>query len=240
MTYVGNIIFANKHDRPPIFGESDEPIRSLSLASEDLYRMPPDIIEDISSDVYDLDISNNFFSRDFRFLASFCNLKSLKLDENMIDDVAKFPYMPNLETLSLEYNNIGSLFPFLKNLYESTPNLKNLSITGNDAIFNHMSDDSYDEIVQHRLYVLSWFPDLEYLNDLKVTEEERTAAKYVKREEGYFKAICRKCIDYLREKFFTTKTTDRNSEFWSSVHLRSYATQIDCSFCESQQMDSPL
>jgi len=63
MTYLGNIIFADKHCRQLTnLKESKECIDALSFAYEDLSNMPYDIIEDFSF-LHHLDISHNLFSR---------------------------------------------------------------------------------------------------------------------------------------------------------------------------------
>lgn len=64
MTYVGNLIFVDKHCRQSTSSdEVEKRVNSLSLAYEDLSNMPYDIIEDFSSILYHLDISHNLFSR---------------------------------------------------------------------------------------------------------------------------------------------------------------------------------
>jgi len=66
MTYLGNIIFADKHCRQST-NESKRRVDALSFAYEDLSNMPYDIIEDFSF-LYHLDISHNLFSRQVLFL----------------------------------------------------------------------------------------------------------------------------------------------------------------------------
>jgi hypothetical protein len=66
MTYLGNIIFVDKHCRQST-NESKGCIDALSFAYEDLSNMPSDIIEDFSF-LYHLDISHNLFSRQVLFL----------------------------------------------------------------------------------------------------------------------------------------------------------------------------
>lgn len=65
MTCLGALVFADKHSRQSSTSDdsSKKQIDSLSLAYEDLFTMPYNIIQDYSLTVQHLDISNNMFSR---------------------------------------------------------------------------------------------------------------------------------------------------------------------------------
>lgn len=67
MTSLGKLIFVDLHCRQPKSLSSDKPsldiIDSLSLAFENLFYMPFDIIENYGSTLRTLDISHNKFSR---------------------------------------------------------------------------------------------------------------------------------------------------------------------------------
>jgi len=65
MTCLGALVFADKHFRQSSTSDdsSKKQVDSLSLAYEDLFTMPYNIIEDYSLIVQHLDISNNMFSR---------------------------------------------------------------------------------------------------------------------------------------------------------------------------------
>jgi len=65
MTCLGTLVFVDKHFRQSstLDDLSKKQIDSLSLAYEDLFIMPYNIIEDYSLTVQHLDISNNVFSR---------------------------------------------------------------------------------------------------------------------------------------------------------------------------------
>ncbi|XP_039302697.1 internalin I isoform X2 [Solenopsis invicta] len=128
MTCLGALIFADKYSRQSSTpnDSSKKQIDSLSLAYEDLYTMPYNIIQDYSLTVQHLDISNNMFSRNLQFLSEFDNLRSVNLDHNKIDDITVFPNMPNLELLWLNHNRIKNLlyvlswFPHLVHLDDRT------------------------------------------------------------------------------------------------------------------------
>ncbi|XP_012227201.1 leucine-rich melanocyte differentiation-associated protein-like isoform X2 [Linepithema humile] len=179
MTCLGKLVFADKYSRQSSTANdsSEGQVNSLSLAYEDLFTVPYNIIRDFSFTLCHLDISHNLFSRNLQFLSEFENLTSLNLDHNMIDDVTVFPYMPNLELLWLNHNRIINLFPFIKNLYSSVPNLKYLCLMGNMAAPSYLNGGSFYEYLNYRMFVLSWFPYLIHLDDRLVTEEQRVEAK---------------------------------------------------------------
>lgn len=183
MTSLGKLIFVDINCRqPPRSMSTDEQpsidlVDSLSLAFENLFYMPFDIIENYGNTVRTLDISHNKFSRNLQFLAEFENLTSLNLDHNDIDDYTIFPYMPKLQLLWLNHNNVEDLYPFIKNLYESVPNLRYLCLMGNKAAPSYLNGGSFYDYLQYRLFVISWFPHLVHLDDRAITAEQRQEAR---------------------------------------------------------------
>lgn len=182
MTSLGKLIFAdiNSRVRTKSSGDSlstsDYDNTSISLAFENLFFMPYDIIEKYDDSVLTLDISHNIFSRNLQFLAEFENLTSLNLDYNKIDSYTTFPYLPKLELLWLNHNKIDHLYPFLKSLYKSLPNLLYLSIMGNHASPSFLNGGTFYDYLQYRLFVISWFPRLKHLDDRVVTSEQQKEA----------------------------------------------------------------
>lgn len=182
MTSLGKLIFVDIHCRHSKCDDSEastelDVVDSLSLAFENLFYMPYDIIENYGNTVHTLDISHNKFSRNLQFLAEFENLTSLNLDHNNVDSYTVLPYMPKLQLLWLNHNNIEDLYPFIKNLYESVPNLRYLCLMGNKAAPSYLNGGSFYDYLQYRLYVISWFPHLVHLDDRTVTGEQRQEAK---------------------------------------------------------------
>lgn len=92
----------------------------------------------------------NYLFRNLQFLAEFENLTSLNLDHNEIDDHTVFPHMPKLQLLWLNHNNIGELYPFVKNLYESVPNLRYLCLMGNKAAPSYLNGGTFYDYLQYR------------------------------------------------------------------------------------------
>jgi len=179
MTCLGTLVFADKHSRQSLTSDesSKKQVNSLSLAYEDLFTMPYNIIQDYGLTVQHLDISNNMFCRNLQFLSEFDNLRSINLDHNKIDDITVFPNLPNLELLWLNHNCIKNLYPFIKNLHRSIPNLKYLCLMGNEAAPSYLNGGDFCDYLRYRLYVLSWFPHLVHLDDRTVTEQQLLQAR---------------------------------------------------------------
>lgn len=175
MTSLAKLVFVDTHSRREApEGEADQ---ALSLAFENLFHMPFDIVETYASTISTLDISYNKFSRNLQFLAEFDNMTSLNLDHNDVDTYSVFPPLPKLQLLWLNHNKIDDLYPFIKNLHSSVPNLRYLCIMGNKAAPSYLNGGTFYEYLQSRLFVISWFPHLVHLDDRAVTAEQRSEAR---------------------------------------------------------------
>ncbi|XP_012260584.1 leucine-rich melanocyte differentiation-associated protein-like isoform X2 [Athalia rosae] len=205
MTSLAKLVFVDTHSRrsPGDQTEADHN-QALSLAFENLFHMPFDIIETYGSTLSTLDISHNKFSRNLQFLAEFDNMTSLNLDHNEIDPFTIFPPMPKLQLLWLNHNKIDDLYPFIKNLYTSLPNLRYLCLMGNPAAPSYLNGGSFYEYLQSRLFVISWFPHLVHLDDRAVTPEQRLEAKRLFRrpllDQIAGTAQVPECIKHLHNK----------------------------------------
>ncbi|XP_014616368.1 leucine-rich melanocyte differentiation-associated protein-like [Polistes fuscatus] len=208
MTSLGKLIFIDIHSRNPKISFSNDlqanHVESLSFAFQNLFHMPFDIIENYGNTIHTLDISNNKFCRNLHFLSEFENLTSLNLDYNNIDDFTVFPYMPKLQLLWINHNKIDQLYPFIKNLYESMPNLKYLSLMGNKAAPSYLNGGTFYDYLQYRLFIISWFPHLVHLDDRTITFEQCQEAKRLfKRpflESLSENAPLPECLKYLHKK----------------------------------------
>ncbi|KAL0125821.1 hypothetical protein PUN28_004703 [Cardiocondyla obscurior] len=203
MTCLGALVFADKHSRQSSTSGDSTKVQadSLSLAYEDLFSMPYNIMQDYNLTVQHLDISNNMFSRNLQFLSEFDNLRSVNLDHNKIDDITTFPNMPNLELLWLNHNCIKNLYPFIKNLHRSVPNLKYLSLMGNEAAPSYLNGGDFYDYLRYRMYVLSWFPHLVHLDDRIVNEQQLLQAKKLFRRSLIDDfAVVPECIKDLHNK----------------------------------------
>lgn len=104
----------------------------------------------IKSHTIEWDFFSCYTFRNLQFLAEFENLTSLNLDHNNIDDHTVFPHMPKLQLLWLNHNNIEELYPFIKNLYESLPNLRYLCLMGNKAAPSYLNGGTFYDYLQYR------------------------------------------------------------------------------------------
>ncbi|KAJ8676083.1 hypothetical protein QAD02_011869 [Eretmocerus hayati] len=213
MTSLGRLVFTDTHSRQTesVFPDSSQnSSECLSLAFEHLFFMPHDIVANYGSTIHTLDISHNNFGRNLHFLAEFENLTTLNLDNNNIDSLTVFPYMPKLQLLWINNNRIENLFPFIKNLSKSMPNLQYLSLMGNTAAPSYMTNGTFYDYLQYRFFVISWFPALEHLDDRVITPEQRAEAKRLfKRpflEQLIERAPLPNCIKFMHSKLTAVLT----------------------------------
>ncbi|XP_049798838.1 leucine-rich melanocyte differentiation-associated protein-like [Schistocerca nitens] len=122
-----------------------------------------------------LDLTRNKF-KNLDFLSEFRNLTSLILDRNKLDSDTILPHLPNLLLLWLNYSKVDELFPFIRNLQRSFPNLRFLSMLGNPAAPSYLNGGTEYEHLQYSLFVISWFRHLIHMYDRYVTIHERNEA----------------------------------------------------------------
>ncbi|KPJ02839.1 Leucine-rich repeat-containing protein C10orf11-like [Papilio xuthus] len=78
-------------------------------------------------------------------LDNFTRLQELILDNNKLEDNIRFPFMPNLRTLSLNNNKLTDLEGLIQKINENMPKLSYLSILRNKACPNQLSDSDKDD-----------------------------------------------------------------------------------------------
>jgi hypothetical protein len=83
-------------------------------------------------------------------VGKFLQLEVLVLDSNKITDHTKLPRMEKLHTLWVNRNQITNLAIFIDKLVEFTPNLKFLSMLGNDACPNYFNGGSLKQYKDYR------------------------------------------------------------------------------------------
>lgn len=125
------------------------------------------------------------------------NLEELILDNNYFDDHLMFPKLNNLHTLTVNKNKISTLSNLLQNLVANLPALRYLSMLGNIACPNQLSDHEKDEedYRRYRFYVLFHLNNLKFLDSSPVKSEELAEAKRV----GPFMEIIKGTSETLRE-----------------------------------------
>ncbi|XP_064470620.1 uncharacterized protein LOC135385314 [Ornithodoros turicata] len=154
-------------------------IKHLSLAYEELSSVHYDLIEKHTQDVQVLDVSHNHI-RDVKFLSHFEVLDTVILDHNLLNCLTVFPLLPSLRCLWINFNRVLSPTPFVPSLARSCPNLRHLSLMGNEAAPSYLNGRSQQDNTNYRLYVIANFPLLTFLDDAPVSAEERRQASAIK------------------------------------------------------------
>ncbi|XP_073978699.1 leucine-rich melanocyte differentiation-associated protein-like [Rhodnius prolixus] len=169
----------------------------LNYVSQDALHIPPVLARMYGYKVTSLDLSYNRLTT-LDGLQYFKNLNELMLDNNQLDDNIYFPCISSLHTLSMNNNKISELEYFLPKVKDSFPNIKYLSILGNTACPNQISDvDKGEEDYQrYRYFVLYMLPNLEFLDSRTVTLQERSVGQ----QRGMYMKIVRPSNNYIKEK----------------------------------------
>ncbi|XP_049781965.1 leucine-rich melanocyte differentiation-associated protein-like [Schistocerca cancellata] len=160
----------------------------LTYVGQDCSRIPSSLIQVYAPSVHYMDLSFNQLST-LQGLEQFTLLKELVLDNNNLTDTLCLPRLQHLHTLSLNKNNIVNLELLLNKISNNLPALRYLSLLGNVACPNQLSDMEKDEEDYHRYryYVLYRLPNLQFLDSTKVTTEERLEAS---RRGQLMKVVC--------------------------------------------------
>ncbi|KAK9685473.1 hypothetical protein QE152_g38015 [Popillia japonica] len=155
----------------------------LCYSGQRCHRIPDALIKLYGPKLYGpkvsaLDLSYNELVT-LRGLEGFPNLQELILDNNQLGDAISFPRLPQLHTLSLNKNRIEDVEILLKKISRNLPSVTYLSLLGNKACPNELSDLQNDDedYQRYRYYVLYHLPKLKFLDSRKVGESERTEAK---------------------------------------------------------------
>lgn len=166
-------------DPSAVAGLSSAPCRKqLSLAYEELTTVPYGLIEKYTADVEVLDLSYNKLT-DVRFLSHFERLHTVILDHNALSCLSVVPVLPTLQVLWLNYNRLLSLTVFVPGLARSCPQLRVLSLMGNELAPSFLNNGTHEQNTNYRLYVIAHFPKLVFLDDRPVLADERHKAHAV-------------------------------------------------------------
>nr|CAD7440730.1 unnamed protein product [Timema bartmani] len=175
----------------------------LSYVGQDCQCMPPALAQLYGSRVHCLDLSFNCLTS-LDGVGKFFNLEELVLDNNNLGDNIVIPSLPRLHTLSLNKNNICNLELLLTKVLSYLPSLTYLSLLGNTACPNQLSDAEKDEedYQRYRYYVLHRMPGLHFLDSTRVSAVERLEAS---RRGRFMKVISPETTNKL-----TLKEVDSN------------------------------
>ncbi|PSN34291.1 Leucine-rich repeat-containing protein, partial [Blattella germanica] len=162
--------------------------KRLSYVGQDCWKIPQVLVQMYGSKVHFLDLSYNCLTT-LQGVDKFLNLEELVLDNNNLTDAVQVPHLPNLQILSLNKNNISNLELLLNKVAHSLPSLHYLSLLGNVACPNQLSDLEKDEedYQRYRYYVLHHLPRLKFLDSRPVTSTERKEAQ----QRGMYMKIVR-------------------------------------------------
>ncbi|XP_065350327.1 leucine-rich melanocyte differentiation-associated protein-like [Cloeon dipterum] len=160
---------------------------SLSYVGQECQRIPPTLAQLYGCRVQSLDLSYNCLTT-LKGLERFPILQTLILDNNLLTDAMHLPYLPELHTLSLNKNKIGDLELLLRKIANNTASLRHLSLLGNVACPNQLSDAEKDEedYRRYRFYVIYCLPTLQFLDSTPVSSAEKAEAQ---RRGQYMKII---------------------------------------------------
>ncbi|XP_052122150.1 leucine-rich melanocyte differentiation-associated protein-like isoform X2 [Frankliniella occidentalis] len=151
---------------------------AISLAWEDLERVPPPLAAGLGASITALDLSHNRL-RDVEFLYAMPALTSLVLDHNQLREDVDLPRMPRLRLLWLNHNQVRSVQPLVRRLQRQTPRLRHLSLIGNKAAPSPLTGAEPSECARYRLSMVWQLPQLEHLDERRVTEAERARSKHL-------------------------------------------------------------
>lgn len=146
----------------------------LSIVGRDALAIPPDLGFTYGPNILRLDLSFNRL-RNVEGIQGFTELRELVLDGNEIDDEVIFPVLNYLHTLTMNKNKITDLDRLLEKISRCLPALTYLSLLGNTACPNELSDLEKDEedYQRYRYFVLHKLPNLKFLDSKPVSKKER-------------------------------------------------------------------
>lgn len=149
----------------------------LSFVGQECHRLPSVLGKLYGPRVISLDLSYNCLTT-LAGIEQFPVLEELILDNNQLPDSTTFPSLPKLHTLSLNKNCINNLDLLLTKVSHMLPSLHYLSLLGNKACPNQLSDQDKDEedYQRYRYYVIHHLPKLHFLDSRQVNDVERQEA----------------------------------------------------------------
>ncbi|KAK8728285.1 hypothetical protein OTU49_009213 [Cherax quadricarinatus] len=150
----------------------------LCFVGQDCQRIPSILGATYGLQTKRLDLSYNSI-RSLDGLNKFPFLEELILDNNYLDDSVIIPCLHTLNTLSLNKNKITNLEKLVEQIREHLPNLRYLSLLGNEACPDQLSSADKDEkdYRRYRLYVLNRLPTLKFLDSTGVRRSEMREAR---------------------------------------------------------------
>lgn len=151
----------------------------LSYVSRNCEAVPIHLAKKYGQLVTRIDLSDNSV-RSLSGLEQFTKLNEVVLDKNGLtdDDMETLPTLRGVETLSLNKNQITDLDKLLNIIRSRLPDLTYLSLLGNEACPDQLSnsDKDEDDYRRYRLYILYNLPKLKFLDFSPFRESDRQDA----------------------------------------------------------------
>lgn len=143
---------------------------SISFCYREIKTVPL-FLEDFTNNITYLNLSHNQLTN-IENLRNFVKLNHLVLDNNELDDSAKFPVLYTLQTLEMNNNQFKNISSLTKKLSKSYPLLNYLSLLGNKACPSDIlgSQNSKDDYQKYRRAVVKQLDNLKFL-DFKTVDE---------------------------------------------------------------------
>ncbi|XP_064479754.1 leucine-rich melanocyte differentiation-associated protein-like [Ornithodoros turicata] len=160
----------------------------ISFVHRECSRIPTALIENHSLSARCLDLSYNQL-RTLTGIEHFTQLRELILDNNQLNDTAEFVHSSHLTTLSLNKNCFCDLERLVSTLQQYYPNLTFLSLLGNPACPDQITNPEKDEddYRRYRYYVIHKLVNLRFLDSRCVSNGERREAQRI----GAFMRVAR-------------------------------------------------
>ncbi|KAG8186799.1 hypothetical protein JTE90_010693 [Oedothorax gibbosus] len=180
----------------------------LSYIGQDCYAIPAILGKMYGNKTRRLDCSFNSI-RTLENLELFPYLEELILDNNDLNDLASFIPLPHLHTLSLNKNHFLDLETLLKQLTICYPHLTYLSLLGNPACPDQLSNSEKDEedYERYRYFIIHQIPNLKFLDSTPVKTSEKAEAQRI----GGFMRVARPKIEVAHEASDETDDSQRYS-----------------------------
>lgn len=185
-------------------------------------KVPEGLVGVVGYDCTSLDLSYNELTS-ITAVKYFDRLQVLILDNNKLRDLRTLPQMPTLTTLSLNNNKISQIDGVLKQIQECCPNLVYVSLLGNPACPDQLTNPSTDEedYNRYRLYAIYVLPpSLRFLDSRPVTRQERIDAEI----RGKFSRTI-KLVPELTSKF-VSNSMDEIDDIFFNIHYTPLPTSI--------------
>ncbi|XP_066600783.1 leucine-rich melanocyte differentiation-associated protein-like [Prorops nasuta] len=142
-------------------------------------KIPSGLLNVVGKECTSLDLSYNELTS-ISGIKDYANLQELVLDNNNLHHLRTLPYIPTLNTLSLNNNKLSDIDEALNTIRKCCPNVAYVSLLGNpgcpDQLTNSGTTDD-DDYERYRLYAIHVLPStLKFLDSRRVSVQEKNDA----------------------------------------------------------------